>query len=276
LPSPLTAALLLAATGFSPFHAEERNVREGNERVAAGDAAGALPHYDAAEQAVGARAEIDYDRGVALFRAGKTAEAGDAFRQALKRGAGALSSRASQNLGNALAAAGDREGAMKAFVEALRADPKNEDARFDLEVLLRKEEEEKRKKEEEQKKKEQQQQRQGQEEQPKDAKAQKQGAEQDTPQKPQEPKQPPKDERAAAASPGEPKPGEQKPGDARPSEPEEARQGEERTGTGDAAGKLSRADAERILDAFRSHEKAAPLAGTRRREVRGGHGGRDW
>jgi hypothetical protein len=51
------AAALLAA--FSPFQAEEENVRAGNERLSAGDPAGARGAYDRAERAVGPRAEID-------------------------------------------------------------------------------------------------------------------------------------------------------------------------------------------------------------------------
>jgi tetratricopeptide (TPR) repeat protein len=131
------ALAVLALAGWSPFQAEERNVREGNERLLARDPAEALRRYDAAEAAVGPRAEIDYDRGNALHRLGRHAEARDAYRRALDRGAGALSSRALQNLGNTLDALGDRDGALQAFTEALRKDPGNDDARFDLEVLLR-------------------------------------------------------------------------------------------------------------------------------------------
>ncbi len=135
-------ALAVALAGFSPFRAEERNVRDGNERLASGDAAGALRHYEDAEKAAGARPEIAYDRGNALYRLGRGAEARETWRRSQERGTGSLSSRASQNIGTALAAEGDRDGAIAAFVEALRRDPRNEDARFDLEVLLRRKQEE--------------------------------------------------------------------------------------------------------------------------------------
>ena len=134
----------LALAGFSPFKAEERNVREGNERLASGDAAAALSRYGDAERAVGERAEIEYDRGDAYYRLGRLAAARDAWRRALQRGDLQLSSRASQNVASALAADGDRAGAIAALVDALRADPNNEDARFNLEVLLRQEEAERR------------------------------------------------------------------------------------------------------------------------------------
>ena len=129
-----------AAPDLSPFTAEQPDVRAGNQRLAAGDAAGALSAYDAAEKAMGPRAEIDFDRGHALLAQGKHAEARQAWRRAAEadaRGHGRLSSRAWQNMGSALAGAGDQEGAKQAFSEALRRDPANEDARYNLEVLQR-------------------------------------------------------------------------------------------------------------------------------------------
>jgi Ca-activated chloride channel homolog len=134
--APLAFAALLA--GFSPLQAEESNVREGNEALTAGDPAAALSRYDAAERALGSHAEIDYDRGNALYRLGRMAEARDAWRRALERDRGALSSRALQNLGNGLDAIGDRDGAVAALREALVRDPGNDDARYNLEVMLRK------------------------------------------------------------------------------------------------------------------------------------------
>jgi Ca-activated chloride channel family protein len=133
--APLAAAALLA--GFSPLQAEEGNVRVGNEALTGGDAAAALSRYDAAERARGPHAEIDYDRGNALYRLGRTAEARDAWRRALERDRGALSSRALQNLGNGLDALGDRDGAVTALRESLVRDPANDDARYNLEVMLR-------------------------------------------------------------------------------------------------------------------------------------------
>lgn len=131
----LALAIVLAA--FSPFQREQDDVLAGNERLAAGDPAGARARYDAAEAAVGARAEIDFDRGDALLAEGRHAEAAEAFRRAAGAAPPALASRALQNLGSALTAAGDREGALRALEGALVADPGNDDARWNLEVLLR-------------------------------------------------------------------------------------------------------------------------------------------
>jgi Ca-activated chloride channel family protein len=134
----LAALAILLLFGFSPFQREEENVRAGNERLAAGDPAGAARAYDDAERAVGPHPEIDFDRGNAAAREGRLADAKEAFGRASGSAPAPLASRALQNLGSALAAADDRDGAVRAFSDALEKDPANEDARWNLEVLLRK------------------------------------------------------------------------------------------------------------------------------------------
>ncbi|WP_242396400.1 tetratricopeptide repeat protein [Anaeromyxobacter oryzisoli] len=286
VPSPggrlaLAAALLLVATGFSPFQAEQDDVRAGNEELAGGDPAAALRHYDAAEKAVGPRPEIDYDRGNALYRLGRHAEARDAWKRALDRGAGRLGTRALQNVGNALAAVGDRDGAIAAYTEALRADPKNEDARFDLEVLLRRKDAGERPPE-------------------------KAGQGGQREQKPQD--------RQQASQPGSSPPQQDRSGEKQQQQQQQARQpsaqqagGPERQGQQgaepqtrpdgrprDAAGRpeetpragagreerpapLSRQDAERLLDALRARERNMPIApGRARKEGRRADAEKDW
>jgi Ca-activated chloride channel family protein len=132
-PAPLLALLLAA----SPLQAEHPEVRAGNEALQRGEPAAALPRYDAAEREAGPRPEIDFDRGHALLEAGRAEEARAAWRRAAERAGGPLASRALQNTASALDGAGDREGAIGALGEALRRDPGNEDARYNLEVLLR-------------------------------------------------------------------------------------------------------------------------------------------
>jgi Ca-activated chloride channel family protein len=247
--------------GFSPFLREERNVREGNERIASGDPAGALPHYEAAEREAGPRAEIDFDRGVARYRGGRADEARDEWRRALERGAGPLASRASQNLGNALAALGDREGAKNAFVEALRQDPRNEDARFNLEVLLRKEEEERRKGGQQQQDREQQGQQQRQQQ------PQQRQQQQHADQKPEQAQEQEREQREARQQQQQQAPGAEEDRD-------EAR--ERREGTSKEAERMTQEEAERLLDAFRSRERPMPLAGKERRSSWRHRAGKDW
>jgi len=277
--------------GPSLLQAEEPNVRAGNERLAAGDAAGALSRYDAAEKALGPRAEIDFDRGNALFAQGKQAEAQQAWRRAQEadaRGRGTLSSRALQNMGNSLEAAGDRDGAVKAFAESLRRDPANEDARYNLEVLLRRRAEGKGAPEDQGE--------QGQRKQdgppqqgagaapPQDGKPGQDGqpppAPQPQPQPPQKQQQPPqpgdgKDEGRREREAGEQRDG--KRDHAGQGGQAEARpHGEGGQGEVPAPGDLDRREAERILDTLRSRERPMPLgpaarAGDRRRDVQ-----KDW
>lgn len=260
---------MVAAAGFSPFKAEEPNVREGNERVASGQPEAALPRYDAAEKAAGPRPEIDYDRGVAYYRMGKSTEARDAFKKSLERGAGELGSRASQNLGSALAAAGDRDGAIAAFRDALLADPRNEDARFNLEVLLR------RKQQDEEKKRQEQDQQQQQQQKPQPGgKGSPQGSKGQSPQAQQgaQPGQAPQPEQRPQ---GDPQQAQQQTGgsDPRTARPSERNEGPRREGEAEA---LSRDDAARILDAFRAGEKAMPLGRTDKRGGRRADADRDW
>jgi tetratricopeptide (TPR) repeat protein len=129
----LLGGLLLAA--WSPLLADHPAVEEGNDRLRAGDAEGALRSYRRAEEELGPRPEIDYDRGAALYRMGRYGEARDSFQKALD--APGLGSRDAYNLGNTLARMGDPEGALRAFQRALSLDPSNEDARYNLEVMRR-------------------------------------------------------------------------------------------------------------------------------------------
>jgi len=270
--------------GPSLLQAEEPNVRAGNERLAAGDAAGALSRYDAAEKALGPRAEIDFDRGNALFAQGKQAEAQQAWRRAQEadaRGRGTLSSRALQNMGNSLEAAGDRDGAVKAFAESLRRDPANEDARYNLEVLLRRKAEGKGAPEEPGD--------QGQQEQdgppqqgagaapPRDGKPGQDGQPPPAPQ--QQPPQPQpgdgKDEGRREREGGEQRDGKRDQA-GRDGQAEARPRGEGGRGEAPAPGDLDRREAERILDTLRSRERPMPLgpaarAGDRRRDVE-----KDW
>jgi tetratricopeptide (TPR) repeat protein len=210
--------VLAAALGLaSPFRAEDRHVREGNARLEAGAPEDALRRYDDAEREAGARAEIDFDRGHAAFARGDLAGAAAAWRRAASGAPPALASRALQNLGTALASAGDRDGAARALVDALSRDPSNDDARWNLEVLLR----------------------------------QRAAG-----------KAPPRDPAAAPAErgpadagggePGRPSRSGARPDDARP---EPGRDEAARTGE-----RLSRKDAEALLDALRARERNAPFA----------------
>jgi len=267
--------LLPLCLGASPLDREQPDVRAGNERLLAGDPAGALDRYAAAERAVGPRPEIEYDRGTALLRQGRTAEALEALRRAAERGDPHLASRALQNVGGALDATGDRDGAIRAFADALQRDPANEDARFDLEVLLRRRSQERKSG--------------GGKEEPErrdakagardDQRAERAGSPDDRGDRQAEP------ERADAgattrrdeAGDGRPAPQERR-GEERGGSPAatEARERGGEAGRAEAGEPTSRQDAERLLDAVRARERNLPPGTWRRREARRRDVEKDW
>lgn len=262
IPLAALAAALLAVT--SPFVAEEPRVKEGNEKLLSGDPAAALERYQAAEKEAGPRPEIDFDRGNALHAAGRHAEARAAWQKALEADrAGTLSSRALQNMASALDAEGDPEGAARALAEALRRDPANEDARYNLEVLLRRKAAGKGK--------------------PKDE-GQDGARKQEGPPEPGEGKQagprPPeagrpedqgRDERRRE---GEAQREQGKQGEAPPAG--EQRPGREGEHAGARPEAIDRQEAEKLLDAMRARERQMPLGPAGRKDGRRREVGRDW
>jgi tetratricopeptide (TPR) repeat protein len=83
---------------------------------------------------------VQYDAGTALLAAGGLADRGRAV-EVLERAARSagpdFAAAANYNLGNARLAARDPAGAVEAFKQALRLEPGNADAKFNLELALR-------------------------------------------------------------------------------------------------------------------------------------------
>lgn len=262
--APIAAALLAAG---SPFVAEQPRVKEGNEKLLSRDPAAALERYQAAEQEAGPRPEIEFDRGNALYALGRRAEAREAWKKALEADrAGTLSSRALQNMANALDAEGDQAGAIGALGEALRRDPANEDARYNLEVLLRRKGAGKGKpKDEGQEGPKRQDGRpeegEGQEAKPRPDQAQQQ--QQARPQQGQDERRRAGDEerREQGKAGEEPRGHEQRPGE---------------EGHAGAREEIGAQDAERLLDAMRARERNMPLGPVERKGGRTREAGRDW
>jgi Ca-activated chloride channel family protein len=252
------SALWLAA---SPFQAEQPDVKAGNAAVERGDGAAALPHYDAAEQALGRRPELEFDRGHAHQRTGRTPEALEAWKRASgPEVPGPLASRAEQNSASLLEAGGDREGAIRALGEALRRDPGNDDARYNLEVLLRRKS-------------------QG-AGQPKDE-GQQGPKKQDGPPNPGQGARPPEEQKSKGQpdpQAGQPPAPERKKDQERgPHDQQGGQQGKERSTPGQPSGeRLGQQDAERLLDALRAREKTMPLGQAGRKEPRQREVERDW
>jgi Ca-activated chloride channel family protein len=258
--SPLAALAAALLAGASPFVAEQPRVKEGNEKLLSGDAAGALERYDAAGGEVGPRPEIEFDRGNALHALGRHAEAREAWKRALEADrAGTLSSRALQNMANALDAEGDQAGAAKALVEALRRDPANEDARYNLEVLQRRKASGKGKPKDE-----------GQD----GAKRPQGPPEQGKGQERQDPQQDPQQQAPPPRGQGEQQREQGKRGDERRTgERQPERAGDPGAARPDAIGQQ---EAEKLLDAMRSRERHMPLGPPGRKDARPREVARDW
>jgi Ca-activated chloride channel family protein len=253
--TPAAALALAAALGFSPLKAEQEDVRHGNEKLVTGDGEAALRHYDDAERKAGAHPEIEYDRGNAAFRLGKLDEAAARYRRAAEQAPAPLASRALQNLGNTLDAKGDKPGAIGAFVEALRKDPQNEDARYDLEVLLRRKEP------------------------PRSPQPQQQGGKPSQGGKGDQQQDAPRQGGDSQPQQQQPSQGREGPqGPEQPRDPGGAAQQPEPSDRDEGArpGPLDRQDAEKLLDALRAREKNLPIAGRDRKGTGRTDAERDW
>jgi tetratricopeptide (TPR) repeat protein len=128
---------VIALIAVSLFSAEQRDVREGNALYAEGKFEEALQAYERAEKEKPAP-EISLDRGDALHKLGRHDEAAEAFAKALNSADPAFQAKAYYNLGTTKARGGDREGAIEALTRALELDPEDRDAKWNLELLLRK------------------------------------------------------------------------------------------------------------------------------------------
>lgn len=98
-------------------------VREGNEHLAAKMYEEALAAYDLAREKLPDVAEVAYDRGIALYRLGRLAEAETAFQDALKPDSPELEAKAKYNLGRCshAAALAEQQDLPKAINELGRA-----------------------------------------------------------------------------------------------------------------------------------------------------------
>ena len=145
----LLAVLVLASGGWGwdVLRAPDPDVEKGNGAFQDGKYAEALGHYDAAEER-GADPRIQFDRGAALYKLGEQAkdpaekaklmeQAEQAFERAADTEDARLKSDAYQALGNSLYQRQRFEEAVDKYRRALRANPQNDPARYNLEMALR-------------------------------------------------------------------------------------------------------------------------------------------
>jgi len=136
--------------GFSILEKRDPEVEAGNAALKAGKADDALAHYDRAVKKLPADSGAHYDRGAALYALSRFDEAGQEFLRATDAKDPALKESAFYNLGNALFKKEKFKEAVAAYTRALGLRPDDKQAKWNLEIALKKQ------KDEEDKKKQQQ------------------------------------------------------------------------------------------------------------------------
>lgn len=112
-------------------------VEQGRKAYEKEDYEEALRQFDAAKKDLPSSASLDFNRGNALFKLGRMEEANQAYHRALETERSDLKEKDYYNLGNVWAQMGNVKEAVAAYRKALTLDPKDEEARHNLEVMLR-------------------------------------------------------------------------------------------------------------------------------------------
>ncbi|HSY41356.1 MAG TPA: tetratricopeptide repeat protein [Polyangia bacterium] len=141
-------------TGFGLFEKRDGEIEAGNAALQAGKADDALVHYDKAVKKLPAEAGTHFDRGAALYALSRFDEAGEEFLRATEAKDPALKASAFYNLGNAFFKKEKFKEAVSAYTRSLGLKPDDKQAKWNLEIALRKQKdkEDKDKKKDDQKK----------------------------------------------------------------------------------------------------------------------------
>ncbi len=168
-------ALVPLLTGFSVLEKRDPEIEAGNAALKAGKAEDALGHYDKAVKKLAADAGAHFDRGTALYALSRFDEAGQEFLKATDAKDAALKEGAFYNLGNAFFKKEKFKEAVAAYTRALGLRPDDKQAKWNLEIALKKQQEQdqknKDKKKDDQKNKDDKDQKQSKDDQKKDDKS---------------------------------------------------------------------------------------------------------
>lgn len=142
-PAELAAlvALVPLLTGFSVLEKRDPEIEAGNAALKAGKAEDALGHYDKAVKKLAADAGAHFDRGAALYALSRFDEAGQEFLKATEAKDAALKEGAFYNLGNAFFKKEKFKEAVAAYTRALGLRPDDKQAKWNLEIALKKQQE---------------------------------------------------------------------------------------------------------------------------------------
>jgi tetratricopeptide (TPR) repeat protein len=125
-------------TGFGLFEKRDAEIEAGNSALQAGKADDALLHYDKAVKKLPAEAGTHFDRGAALYALSRFDEAGEEFLRATEAKDPALKASAFYNLGNAFFKKEKFKEAVSAYTRSLGLKPDDKQAKWNLEIALRK------------------------------------------------------------------------------------------------------------------------------------------
>jgi Ca-activated chloride channel homolog len=124
--------------GFGLFEKRDAEIEAGNAALQAGKADDALLHYDKAVKKLPAEAGTHFDRGSALYALSRFDEAGEEFLRATEAKDPALKASAFYNLGNAFFKKEKFKEAVSAYTRSLGLRPDDKQAKWNLEIALRK------------------------------------------------------------------------------------------------------------------------------------------
>ncbi|HEX2657785.1 MAG TPA: tetratricopeptide repeat protein, partial [Polyangia bacterium] len=136
---------------FDLVHSPSAAVEEGNAKMKAGKADEALTAYDKAVAELPNEPGAHFNRGTALAALSRFDEAGEEFLRATEAKDPALKASAFYNLGNAFAKKEKFQEAIEAYKRSLALNPKDERAKWNLEIALKKKREDDKKKQDDKK-----------------------------------------------------------------------------------------------------------------------------
>ena len=147
-------ALLLLLGGWDLFKSPNPDVERGNQAFRDGKYDEALEAYGKAQARLPNEPGVKFNRGVALYQKAMNTPPGPARDQLLTQAQGefaqsgqspdrSLRGASHYNLGNTHFQQGDYDKAVKEYKQSIKEDPSNPDARYNLELALRRREEKK-------------------------------------------------------------------------------------------------------------------------------------
>lgn len=240
------------------YQKEEPHAAEGNALAARSEAQGALDEYEKSVVPDESTAEgaLAFDRSAALLKLGAEAapRAVQEANRALDKGDARLKSQAAYQLGLGFEQLGKTEEAMAAYAHSLALDPEDEDAKVNLELLLRSQQEKKQPQQSQDGEKKEKKDPQKSSE-TKDDQTQKGGKDSQQEKQPDEQGEKKKDEKQSAGK----SEGEEKKEEAQKQESQQEKPGDEKKEQAKEqqaqAQPLDRSEAQRLLDALRAGEK---------------------